>query len=80
MNYDPNLPTGIEDPAEVDEMDYSKIANMKFDGIDQSDSPDFCDAYIVSADYNGLEMNDEQLDELNEDRQYVHGELINHLS
>jgi len=78
--YDPNLPTGIEDPAEVDEMDYSKIDNISFDGIDQSDSPDFCDALIISADYDGVEMNIEQLDELNDDRQYVHDKVISHLS
>lgn len=61
-------------------MDYIKIDKIQFDGIDQSDYPDFCDAQIISADYDGLEMNIEQLDELNDDRQYVHDKVISHLS
>lgn len=42
------------------------ITNVEFEGIDYSDYPDFCDAYIISADLNGVPMNGEQLDALNE--------------
>jgi len=42
------------------------ITNVEFEGIDYSDSPDFCDAYIVSADLDGVPMNEEQLEALNE--------------
>ena len=42
------------------------ITNVEFEDIDYSDYPDFCDAYIVSADLNGVPMNGEQLDALNE--------------
>ena len=60
-------------------MDYKKIDNIEVDGIDTKDYPDFCDAYIVSADYDGKPMTDEQLDELNEDGDYVYGHIMDYL-
>ena len=53
-------------------IDFSKITNVEVDGIDTKDYPDFCDAFISSADYDGVEMTDEQLDEINEDRDFVY--------
>lgn len=53
-------------------MNYKLIENIEVEGIDTNDYPDFCDAYIASADYNGKEMTDEQLDELNEDSDFVY--------
>ena len=61
-------------------MDYSKIDNIVFDGIDHNDRPDYCDAYILSADYDGEEMTEEQLDELNEDRNFVYEKLHDYLN
>lgn len=58
-------------------MDYSKINNIEIDGIDPRDYPDFCDAYIASADYNGVEMTDDQLDELNNDSYFVYECVMN---
>ena len=55
-------------------FDYEKITNVVLDGIHHWDYPDYCDAFIDSADYDGKEMTDEQLNELNEDY-----ELINEL-
>lgn len=60
-------------------MDYKKIDNIEIDGIDTKDYPDFCDAYIVSADYDGVPMTDEQLDELNEDGDFQHECIMNDL-
>jgi hypothetical protein len=60
-------------------LDYSKITDIEFDGVDEDDYPDFVDAYIVSALYDGEEMNDYQLDELNEDTDFVYEQLMNHL-
>tara|TARA_R100000951_G_scaffold114965_1_gene121559 strand:+ start:3707 stop:3892 length:186 start_codon:yes stop_codon:yes gene_type:complete len=60
-------------------MDYKKIENIEVDGIDTKDYPDFCDAFIASADYDGKEMTEEQLDELNEDSQFVYECVQNHL-
>ena len=60
-------------------MDYKKIDNIEIDGINTKDYPDFCDAYIVSADYDGVPMTDEQLDELNEDGDFQHECIMNDL-
>jgi len=53
------------------ELDYSKISNVLVGGVDMQDYPDFCDAYIESADYDGREMTDEELDLLNEDGCFI---------
>tara|TARA_R100000951_G_scaffold12854_1_gene10303 strand:+ start:164 stop:349 length:186 start_codon:yes stop_codon:yes gene_type:complete len=60
-------------------MDYKKIDNIEIDGIDTKDYPDFCNAYISSADYDGVPMTDEQLDKLNEDGDYVYEHIMDYL-
>jgi hypothetical protein len=60
-------------------MDYKKISNIQVDGIDTNDYPDFCDAFISSADYDGNEMTDQQLEELNGDGDFVYECVQNHL-
>ena len=60
-------------------MDYKLIDNIEVDGIDTKDYPDFCDAFIANADYDGKPMTDEQLDELNEDGDFVYECVQNHL-
>jgi len=52
-------------------MEYKDIDNIELDDIDTNDYPDFCDAFITSADYKGVKMTDEQLDEINEDKDFV---------
>jgi hypothetical protein len=53
-------------------MDYKLIDNIDMDGIDYSDYPDFCDAFICAADYDGEPMTQDQLDIINEDRDFVY--------
>jgi len=50
-----------------EKMDYSKIDNIEMDNVHTWDYPDFTDAFISSADYDGVPMTDEQLEEINED-------------
>ncbi len=57
-------------------MDYSKIDNVEIDGIDFKDRPDYSDAHIISADYDGKPMTEEQLEDLNKDSDFVHEEVI----
>ena len=52
-------------------IDYSKINNVKVGGVDMADYPDFCDAYIESADYGDREMTEEELDVLNQDGSFI---------
>jgi hypothetical protein len=47
-------------------LNLSKIDNMEFEGIDFADYPDFVDAFLSAADYNGKEMTDEQIDYVND--------------
>lgn len=61
-------------------IDIKLVDNVIVDGIDYKDYPDFCDAYISEADYNGKPMSDEMLDDLNTDyRDFVHEQVYSHL-
>jgi len=60
-------------------MDYKLIDNIEVDGIDTKDYPDFSDAFIASADYDGKPMTDEQLEELNEYSDFVYESVQNHM-
>jgi hypothetical protein len=62
-----------------EKIDYSKITDISIDGIDYSDYPDFCDAYIEEAFYDDIPLTEEQLDELNEDRDFVYSKLMDFL-
>jgi hypothetical protein len=61
-------------------IDFSKIHNIEFDGVDHSDYPDYCDAYILSCDIDGIEATEEQLNEINNDRDFLYEKLFNHLN
>ena len=60
-------------------MNYKLITNIHVDGIDFNDYPDFVDAYIYSAEYDGEEMTEEQLGELNENSEFIHDCVHNQL-
>lgn len=61
------------------ELDYSKITVLEFDDIDHNDAPDYCDAYILNALYDGREMTPEQLEIINEDSDFVYEALMDYL-
>lgn len=52
-------------------MDKKKIDNINID-VSHDEYPDYSNAFIVSADYDGEPMNDEQLEELNEDSDFIY--------
>jgi len=52
-------------------MDYKKIDNVELDGLNNGYN-DFADAFIITADYDGKEMTEGQLDILNEDSDFVY--------
>ena len=60
-------------------MDYNLISDVELDGVDTKDYPDFCDAFICNALYNGNIMTDAQLEELNLDSGYVYDCVIESL-
>ena len=69
----------VLDTIKIITDDYKLIDNIEVDGIDTKDYPDFCDAFIASADYDGKPMTDEQLEELNKDSDFVYECVQNHL-
>lgn len=50
-------------------LDLTKIDNIQMGDVNLSDYPEFSDAFIESADYNGVEMTQAQLDFLNDNHQ-----------
>tara|TARA_R110000851_G_scaffold46355_3_gene112810 strand:+ start:2910 stop:3107 length:198 start_codon:yes stop_codon:yes gene_type:complete len=48
-------------------MNIKHLEDIQLGGVAMYDYPDFCDAYVESASFNGVELTDEQLDKLNED-------------
>jgi hypothetical protein len=58
-------------------IDHSRISDVEVGGIDFSDYPDFCDAYIDSAKVDGREATDEEMDEINDDRDFVYEQVLN---
>ena len=77
-NFNPNNPDNMVTNSDT-KLDYKLITNITFGGIDSSDYPDFSDAYIESADYNGRELTEEELESVNEDIGYWYDELIQEL-
>ncbi len=55
------------------QLNLSQIENMEFEGVDFSDYPDFVDAFLVSADIDGRELTEEEVDYLNDE----HYEFVN---
>ena len=47
-------------------FDVNKLDEIIIGGLDVRDYPDFCDAYIESATYDGVIMTYKELDQLNE--------------
>ena len=60
-------------------IDLLKVKVSAIEGIDHSDCPDYCDAYITEAEYDGKPMTGEQLDELNENTEFIQQAVFNYL-
>lgn len=60
-------------------MDFSKITDIEFDGIDYSDAMDFVDAYISDCQVDGRDVTEDELEEINEDSDYVYDRLMEHI-
>ena len=56
-------------------VDFTKVTDIEFEGIDMADYPKFCDAYIDSAVIDGVEATKQQLDEINENYEFVYEKL-----
>lgn len=60
-------------------VDTSKLTSIDVDGIDARDYPDFCDAYICYAEIDGKPLTEVELDQVNEERDFVYDCVIDKL-
>jgi hypothetical protein len=60
-------------------LDKTKISDIELDGIDHKDSPDYCDAFIYSAEYDGRKMTEAELDAINDDSEFVYEQVMKQL-
>lgn len=84
--WTPEDPTGYgafdEDQMNqrTETIELTLIDNIEFDDVDMNDYPDLTDAYISYAEYNGVEMDEDELADLNENhRDFVYEKLIEKL-
>lgn len=48
-------------------LKFEEVTNIEIDGVDMTDYPDFCDAFILSADkLDGTPLTDVELEDLND--------------
>jgi len=50
----------------LDTLDFNEIENVILENVDIEDYPDFSISFILSADYRGDKLSDEELDMLND--------------
>jgi len=62
----------------INTIDKTLIDNIVFQ-YDSKNFPEFTDTLILSADYDGIPMNEEQLDEINQDSDFIHETLFTQL-
>lgn len=53
----------------------AQISNIKLDGINPCDAPDYVDAFIMDAKVDGRQATDEELDQMSDDGQFVYDQL-----
>ena len=53
-------------------IDTKTVSNVQVADIDMSDYPKFCDAYIESADINGVPATEAELETLNQDYDFLY--------
>ena len=58
----------------------SELHNVELDGVDTRDYPDFSDAYLQDAMYEGRWLSEHQINEINDnDSDWVHGHIFDNI-
>ena len=60
-------------------IDFAKISEVVLEDIKYYDAPDFVDAYISEANINDRPATDKELDDINQNRDFVYNSIINYL-
>jgi hypothetical protein len=58
-------------------IDFKKITNVEIENIQMFDHPDFCDAFLVDADYGDEPMSEKMINYINDNEygfinEYIH--------
>lgn len=62
----------FNDAASSRTFEFDRLTNVELEGINREDYPEFCDAYVGSAEFDGIPLTDRQLDLLNENSDLVY--------
>lgn len=67
--------------VEAIHLNTDMIGDVEVEGVDYSDAPDFCDAFISRAWWkDGTELSDNELDLLNEEHgEFVYEKIVDHI-
>lgn len=81
MNYEHSDNPNFDNESEsFTSLDLKQVDNITFGGDDTGDYPDFADVFIESADYNGVEMNEDMINWVNEEcEDFVHEQFLNNI-
>ena len=55
----------LSQTPDIRKINIKNLTDIDVDGIDPKDYPDFVDAFVASASYDGIDLNDKELDWLN---------------
>ena len=62
-------------------MHLSEIDNIVFEGVDfETDPPNISNSFILYADYFGVPMTENQLEEINKNSEFVYEQLMERLN
>lgn len=62
----------VKNATEVVQIDRKLISDVCVEGIDMQDYPDFVDAFIAEASYDGREATEAELEAMNADYDLVY--------
>ena len=57
-------------------LDLTRVSDVYVEGINMRDYPDFCDAYISEAKVDGRPATDEEMEEINNNSDFVYEKTI----
>jgi hypothetical protein len=61
------------------DINFEKLSNIEVDNIDTADHPDYVDAFISYAEYEGQPVSDDVLDYINNHSSFVYEQVMKRL-
>lgn len=60
-------------------IDFNELEDLEYGDVFHWDAPEYCDAYIMEATYKGRKATDDELDEINDNQDFVYEKLVDYL-